>query len=110
MPLRALSVMWRLGFVFHEMAFGLLSVFLPLYIIAIGGSLVDIGVMSAVALFLAIPASFFWGYICDKTRYYKRFILLSFLSSAIILYLFTFTLNVGLLIILYVVMSVLHVA
>ncbi|MEM0096793.1 MAG: MFS transporter [Candidatus Bathyarchaeia archaeon] len=103
-------VMWRLGFIFHEMAFGLLSVFLPLYVIAIGGSLIDIGVMSAFALFLAIPASFFWGYICDKTRRYKRFILLSFLSSAIILYLFTFTSNVELLIILYVVMSVLHVA
>lgn len=102
--------MWRLGFVFHEMAFGLLSVFLPLYVITIGGSLINVGVMSAAALFLAIPASFFWGYICDKTRRYKRFILLSFLSSAVILYLLTFTLNVALLIILYVVMSVLHVA
>lgn len=102
--------MWRLGFVFHEMAFGLLSVFLPLYMVAIGGSLIDIGVMSAAALFLVIPASFFWGYICDKTRHYKRYILLSFLSSTIILYLFTFTSNVAFLIILYVVMSILHVA
>lgn len=51
--------MWRLGFFFHEMAFGLLSVFLPLYVIAIGGSLVDIGILSAVALFLAIPTSSF---------------------------------------------------
>lgn len=102
--------MWRLGFVFHEMAFGLLSVFLPLCIVAIGGSLIDIGVMSAAALFLAIPASFFWGYVCDKTKRYKRYILLSFLSSAIILYLFTFTSNVGLSIVLYVIMSILHVA
>ncbi|MEM3577595.1 MAG: MFS transporter [Candidatus Bathyarchaeia archaeon] len=106
----SLLVMWRLGFVFHEMAFGLLSVFLPLYIVAIGGSLIDVGVMSAAALFLAIPASFFWGYICDKTRHYKRFILLSFLSSAVILYLFTLTSNVTLLIILYAVMAVLHIA
>jgi len=102
--------MWRLGFVFHEMGFGLLSVFLPLYIVAVGGSLIDIGVMSAAALFLAIPASLFWGYICDKTRRYKRYVLLSFLSSAIILYLFTLTSNVQLLIVLYVVMSILHVA
>jgi MFS family permease len=94
------------------MASGLLSVFLPLYIVAIDGAnaLLDIGIMSAVALLLAIPASFCWGYICDKTRRYKRYILLSFLSSAVILYLFTFTSNVGLLIVLYAVMSILHVA
>lgn len=102
--------MWRLGFALHEMAFGLLSVFLPLYIVTIGGSLVDIGVMSAAALFLAIPASFFWGYISDKTRRYRRYILLSFFSSAVILWLFTFTSNVELLIILYVTMSILHIA
>jgi len=102
--------MWRLGFLFHEMAFGLLSVFLPLYVIAIGGSLVDIGIMSAAALFLAIPSSFFWGYVCDKTGRYKRYILISFLASTVLLYLFTLTTSVGLLIILYAVMSILHVA
>ena len=102
--------MWRLGFFFHEMAFGLLSVFLPLYVIAMGGSLVDIGIMSATALFLVIPASFLWGYICDKTRRYKRYILISFLSSTVFLYLFTLTTSVALLIILYAIMSILHVA
>jgi MFS family permease len=104
--------MWRLGFFFHEMAFGLLSVFIPLYVVspAIGGSLVDLGVMISVALFLAIPASFFWGYICDKTRRFKLYILLSFISAAVLLYLFTFATNVLTLIILYAVMSMLHVA
>jgi MFS family permease len=102
--------MWRFGFFLHEMAFGLLSILFPLYIIAVGGSLVDIGIMASVALFLSIPASFFWGYMCDKTRHYKRYILISFLSSAIILYFFTFTTSVGLLIILYVAMSILHAA
>jgi MFS family permease len=92
------------------MAFGLLSVFLPLYVIAMGGSLVDIGIMSATALFLVIPASFYWGYICDKTRRYKRYILISFLASTVFLYLFTLTTNVGLVIILYAVMSILHIA
>ncbi|MEM3726264.1 MAG: MFS transporter [Candidatus Bathyarchaeia archaeon] len=102
--------MWRLGFFIHEMAFGLLSVFLPLYIIAVGGSLIDVGIMSATALFLVIPASFFWGYICDRTRRYKRYILLSFFTTAVILYLFTFTTSVSLLIILYTLMSILHIA
>jgi MFS family permease len=92
------------------MAFGLLSVFLPLYIVTVGGSLIDVGIMTATALFLVIPASFFWGYVCDKTKRYKRYILLSFFTTAVILYLFTFTTSVSLLIILYALMSILHVA
>jgi MFS family permease len=104
--------MWRLGFFFHEMAFGLLSVFIPLYIVspAIGGSLVDLGIMISAALFLAIPASFFWGYICDKTRRFKLYILLSFISATVLLYLFTLATNILTFIILYAVMSMLHVA
>lgn len=102
--------MWRLGFFFHEIAFGLLSIFLPLYVVSIGGSLLDIGLMTSTAMFLAIPASFFWGYICDKTRRYRRYILISFLASSALLYLFTFTKSVSLLIILYGIMAVFHVA
>lgn len=104
--------MWRLGFFFHEIAFGLLSVFIPLYMVgpAIGGTLVDIGVMTSLALFLTIPASFFWGYICDRTRRYKLYILLSFLSITVLLFLFTFATNVVMFTVLYVVMCMLHVA
>jgi MFS family permease len=104
--------MWRLGFFFHEMAFGLLSVFIPLYVVtpAIGGSLLDLGIMTAVALFLSIPASFFWGYISDKTRRYKLYVLLSFISAAVLLYLFTFATNVITFTILYAIMALLHVA
>ena len=104
--------MWRLGFFFHEMGYGLLSIFLPLYVMSVSPSngLFYIGVMSAVALFMAIPASFFWGYICDKTRHYKRYILLSFLASTILLCMFTLATSVGWLIFLYSIMSVLHVA
>jgi MFS family permease len=102
--------MWRLGFFFHEMAFGLLSVFIPLYVITLGGSLVDIGILTAAALFATVPASLFWGYICDRTRRYKLYILLSFASATILLYFFTLTTSVGLFIVLYVVMAALHVA
>jgi MFS family permease len=104
--------MWRLGFFFHEMGFGLLSIFLPLYVVQIDpqNGLFYIGIMMAIAIFAAIPASFFWGYLCDKTRRYKRYILLAFLASAILLYSFTFTTSLVLLIILYAVMSIFHVA
>jgi MFS family permease len=110
--------MWRLGFFFHEIAFGLLSVFIPLYVVGfqdasvLGGPLVALGIMTSVAVFCSIPASFLWGWLCDKTRHYKIFILLSFASSAVLLFLMTlsFAQNVIVFVILYVVMHVLHVA
>jgi MFS family permease len=103
--------MWRLGFFFHEMAFGLLSVFIPLYVVLqLNGSLVELGIMTSVALFCGIPASFFWGYICDKTRRYKIYILLSFISGAMILFAFTLTTSVFVFIVLFVVLQMLHVA
>jgi MFS family permease len=110
--------MWRLGFFFHEIAFGLLSVFIPLYVIGfqdaslLGGPLVALGIMTSAAVFCSIPASFFWGWICDATRRYKIFIFLSFTSTAIILFLMTlpFAQNIISFVVLYVVMQMLHVS
>src|SRR4030066_2354456 len=110
--------MWRLWVFFHEIAFGLLSVFIPLYLVAfkdtsiLGGPLVALGVMTSIAILFSIPASLLWGYLCDATRHYKVFILLSFLSSAIILFLMAlpFAQNIILFVILFVVMQVLHVS
>jgi MFS family permease len=110
--------MWRLGFFFHEMSFGLLSVFIPLYLVAfndtsvLGGPLVALGIMTSIAVFASIPASYIWGYLCDKTRRYKAFILLSFASSAILLFMMTmpFAQNILVFVTLYVVMQVLHIS
>jgi len=103
--------MWLLGFFLHEMAFGLLSIFLPLYVTGtVGGTLVDVGIMVSLATFLAIPFSFFWGYLCDKTRRYKLFILMSFSSITVLLYFFTLTINIALLIFLFALVAIVHVA
>ena len=110
--------MWRLGFFFHDMAFGLLTVFIPLYVVTfqdtsiLGGPLLALGVMTAIAIFSSIPASYIWGHLCDKTRHYKAFILLSFASIAIILFLMTlpFAQNIIVFVSLYVAMQILHVA
>lgn len=102
--------MWWLGFVFHEMSFGLLSIFIPLYVVAIGGSLIQVGVISSTALLVAIPASFLWGYLCDRSRHYKPCILLSFLFLAVILYALTFTADISLIIALYALMAFFHMA
>ena len=110
-PLRPSLAMWSLGFVFHEIAFGLLSVFLPLYIVGpLKGSLLDVGIMIALAGFVAVPFAFFWGYLCDKTRRYRFFILLSFGGMTLFLYLFSLTKVIWVLVILYAVIAVFHVA
>lgn len=103
--------MWFLGFLFHEMAFGLLSIFLPLYVVnALGGSLTDVGIMIAVANFAAVPFSVFWGYLCDRTRRYRLFILISFSGMSVMFYAFSLTNSIWLLILLYGLISVFHVA
>ncbi len=110
--------MWRLGFFFHDMAFGLLTVFIPLYVVLfqntelLGGPLLALGVMTSIAIFCSIPASFLWGYLCDRTRHYKLFILISFISTAVILFLMTlpFAQNLITFVILYIAMQMLHVA
>jgi MFS family permease len=104
--------MWLLGFFLHEMAFGLLSIFVPLYVTSsfVGGSLVDVGLMVSLATFVAIPFSYFWGYACDRTGRYKPFILLSFSVLSILLYLFSSTTNIIMLTAIYALVAVFHVA
>ncbi|HVP41448.1 MAG TPA: MFS transporter [Candidatus Krumholzibacteriaceae bacterium] len=104
-----------LGFMFHEMAFGLLSIFLPLYVVNdlhLPGSegLIYVGIMIAVANFAAVPFSFFWGYLCDRTRRYRLFILISFAGMSLLFYVFSVTSSIWLLIVLYGLISVFHVA
>ncbi|MEM4576271.1 MAG: MFS transporter [Candidatus Nezhaarchaeales archaeon] len=102
--------MWWLSFVFHEAGFNLLLIFLPLYVVAIGGSLIDVGIMCMIGQLLVIPTSMFWGYACDKTRSYKFFILLSFLSLSVIIYSFMIATKVSHLIILYAALFIFHSA
>jgi len=102
---------WIIGFIFHEMAFGLLSVFIPLYVTGyLGGSLIDVGIMISLANFVAVPFSFFWGYLSDKTRRYRFFILLSFSMLSVLLFLFSSTRVVSTLVGLYAAVAVFHVA
>ncbi len=107
-----LVAMWLLGFFLHEMAFGLLSIFVPLYVTssAVGGSLAEVGIMVSLATFLAIPFSYFWGYMCDKTGRYKPFILLSFSILGILLYAFSATTDIAVLVAIYALVAAFHVA
>jgi len=68
------------------------------------------GLIASVATFVAIPFSFLWGYLCDATRRYRFFILLSFAAVTSLLYLFSLTTDLLLLGIVYVLIVVFQVA
>ncbi|KPV64862.1 MAG: Major Facilitator Superfamily protein [Candidatus Bathyarchaeota archaeon BA1] len=103
--------MWFISFIFHEMAFGLFSIFLPLYVTTyLGGGLIDFGVMMVLARLMTMPSSFFWGYLCDKTGKYRAFILLSLSALTLFFFLFTLTKTIAFLTLLYVLIGVFHVA
>lgn len=101
-----------IGFIFHKISFGLLSVLLPLYITQVisGGNLSVWGLIASVATFVAIPFSFLWGYLCDATQSYRLFILMSFAAVTSLLYLFSLTTDLLLLGIVYVFIVVFQVA
>ncbi len=101
-----------ISFIFHKMSFGLLSVLLPLYLTQAisGGNLPIWGLIASVATFVAIPFSFLWGYLCDATRRYRFFILLSLSSVTLLLYIFSVITDLLLLGIVYVFIAVFQVA
>jgi len=103
---------WFTGFIFHKIAFGLLSVLLPLYITQTvsGGTLTVWGIIIATATFLAIPFSFLWGYLCDATRHYRFFILVSFGAVTVLLYFFSLTTSLFMLGFFYVFIVIFQVA
>jgi len=103
---------WLVGFVFYKIAFGLLSVLLPLYITQTmsQGNLVVWGIFTATATLLAIPFAFLWGYLCDVTQRYRSFILMSFASVTVLLYFFSVTTNLFMLGFLYTLIVIFEVA
>jgi len=102
---------WLLGFVFYKIAFGLLSVLLPLYITHVSqGNIVVWGIFTATATFLAIPFAFVWGYLCDATQHYRFFILMSFASVTLLIFFFSLTTNLFMLGLLYALIVIFEVA
>ena len=74
---------------------GILGTLIPLYLIQeLQANLVDLGVMTFTASLLLIPASVFLGSLPDKDRASKPYLLLSFLSASILLFIMASRTNV----------------
>jgi predicted MFS family arabinose efflux permease len=79
----------------NGIAEGILGTLIPLYLIqSLGGSLIDLGLMTFAASALLIPASIFIGSLPDRSRVSKPFIILSFLAASVLVYLMTNTTSI----------------
>lgn len=102
---------WSLSFIPKEVAFGILSVLLPLYVIEeINGSLLDIGLIFFVKSFVQIPAVILWARLINKKGKCKIFITISFLISSLAIFLFPFTQSTWSLLALNLLLSIFYVA
>ena len=102
---------WSLSFIPKEVAFGILSVLLPLYVIEeINGNLLDIGLIFFAKSFVQIPAVILWARLINKKEKCKFFITISFLISSLAIFLFPFTQSTWSLLTLNVMLSIFYVA
>ena len=97
---------WYLTFIPYNVAFGILSTLLPLYLVEeLRSSLTDLGMMTCIATAASIPASVYLGRFPDRYSRSKPFIIVSLLGVAVVLLLMPLTRSVAIFELLYVVMN-----
>jgi hypothetical protein len=68
-----------------NIAYAPLATFVPLYILAIGGNVVQVALAAVAFNAVAMSTSFIWGKISDDTRQRKSLILVSYIAITILL-------------------------
>ncbi len=102
---------WFIGYVPKEVAFGILSALLPIYLLEnINGNLLDFGLIFFIKSLVQIPAVLFWARLINKTGRCKIFIIISFLVSSLAIFFFPFTQSSWSFLLLNVLLSVFYVA
>lgn len=66
---------WLLGWAIAAVAYGGLTLVVPLYILSIGGDAFTLGILASAAAFVAIPGSLLSGRYIDRTRRHRELIL-----------------------------------
>jgi len=93
-----------------NMALGASQPLIPLFVVKIGGSIADVGLVASAYSLSAIFASRFWGSVSDRAGKRRPFIILGFTSTSIILFSFFFVSVVWQLILLNAIMGFLTTA
>lgn len=68
---------WLLAWAVGAVAFGGASLLVPLYVVALGGTAVDLGVLAALAAFVGAPGALVVGRVADRTGRYRVFVVVT---------------------------------
>ena len=72
-----------------NIAVGPIGTFVPLYILQLHGSVLDIGLATTLFNAVTIPASIFWGFVTDRIHTRKTLVVLSYIAVAASIFAFT---------------------
>ena len=98
-----------LVFIPYNVAFGILSTLLPLYLVdELKSTLAELGMMTSIAAAVSIPASIYLGRLPDRYSRSKPFIMISLLGVALVLLLMPLTRSVSIFQLLYVIMTLVN--
>ncbi len=92
---------WMLATIPANLAYAPLATLVPLYVLALGGNLVDVALTATAFNAVSTLFSFFWGRLTDMAGKRKKFILISYIGVTALLFLMYFSSNVFELILLY---------
>ncbi len=80
---RANGSRWFYSYLPQGMAGGATSPLIPLFVVALGGSLADVGIIAAATSIASVPAFVLWGWLSDRMKRRKVFLLLGFVGTAV---------------------------
>ena len=101
---------WLWVFVPINAAIGGFTTLLPLYIISLGGTVIDVGNVASAYSLALIPSSILWGLAVDRKSERKPFVTYSYLGITVLLVAGFFVNEIGALLLLYVCYAVVSTA
>ncbi len=79
------AVKWMYPYLIFSLASGPLSTLIQLYILKVGGGVLDVAYAITFASMISIPAVFFWGIATDVINKRKFFLVLAYLVTAVLI-------------------------
>src|SRR5436305_689439 len=79
------SSRWFYAYLPMGIAGGATSALIPLFAYALGGSLLNVGIIAAATSIASVPSFMLWGSACDRIARRKPFLLIGFLGSGVAL-------------------------
>lgn len=79
-----LAPAWFYAIIPYRLSVGLTSTLLPLFVVqVVGGTVADVGIVTALGPLVGVPAAVFWGNLSDRWRRRRPFLILGFLGYAV---------------------------